>query len=133
MDTILFDGVCNFCNAAINFIIDRDRTRRFVFAPLQSAVGRDLLQQHDYPTDTGTDLRSVVLIKEGRVYEKSDAALEIARHLGSGWPLLYAGKIIPRLLRDGLYDWIARNRYRWFGKQEACRLPTPALRQRFLA
>ena len=131
MHTVLFDGVCNFCNASINFVIDHDRSGRFVFASLQSEKGQQLLQTHhkDYHQ---IDLRSVVLIKNGKVYEKSDAVLQIARNLDGLWPLLYAFSIVPRALRDGIYNWIARNRYRWFGRQEACRLPSPELRQRFL-
>jgi predicted DCC family thiol-disulfide oxidoreductase YuxK len=131
MYTVLFDGVCNFCNASINFVIDHDRSGRFVFASLQSEKGQQLLKTYhqDY---NRIDLRSIVLIKDGKVYEKSDAVLQIARDLDGLWPLLYAFRVIPRTIRDGIYNWIARNRYRWFGRQEACRLPSPELRQRFL-
>ncbi|MES2734060.1 MAG: thiol-disulfide oxidoreductase DCC family protein [Bacteroidota bacterium] len=135
MYTILFDGVCNFCNATINYIIDHDKAGKFVFAPLQSEVGQQLLAAHHYEANKLSDdrLRSVVLIKDGKAYEKSDAALEIARNLAGLWPLLYGFKIVPRFIRDFFYDLVARNRYRWFGKQESCRLPTPEMRQRFLA
>jgi len=131
MHTVLFDGVCNFCNASIHFVIDRDRSGKFVFASIQSDKGQQLLKAHHKDYDR-LDLRSVVLIKNGKVYEKSDAVLQIARELDGGWPLLYVFTVVPRVIRDGVYNWIARNRYRWFGRQEACRLPTPELRQRFL-
>ena len=131
MHTVLFDGVCNFCNASIHFVIDRDRSGKFVFASIQSDKGQQLLKTYhkDY---NRLDLRSVVLIKNGKVYEKSDAVLQIVRELDGGWPLLYVFTVVPRVIRDGVYNWIARNRYRWFGRQEACRLPTPELRRRFL-
>jgi predicted DCC family thiol-disulfide oxidoreductase YuxK len=131
MHTILFDGVCNFCNASINFVIDHDQAGKFVFASIQSERGQALLAAHRYVSDPN-DPQSVVLIKSGRVYEKADAALEIARDLGGLWPLLFVLRVLPRFLRDGVYNWIARNRYRWFGRLDACRLPTPELRQRFL-
>jgi len=131
MHTILFDGVCNFCNASIHFVIDHDQAGKFVFASLQSERGQALLRAHQYVSDPN-DPQSVVLIKNERVYEKSDAALEIARELSGLWPLLSVFRIFPHFLRDGVYNWIARNRYRWFGRLDACRVPTPELRQRFL-
>jgi len=126
---ILFDGVCNLCNGAVNFVIDRDPAGFFKFAPLQSNTGRALLEQHALPTET---LDSIVLIEGGRVYHRSGAALRIARRLRGGWPLLYSFIIVPRFIRDRVYDFIAAHRYRWFGKEDACRVPTPALRARFL-
>ncbi len=126
---ILFDGVCNLCNGAVNFVIDRDPAGFFKFAPLQSNTGRALLEQHALPTET---LDSIVLIEGGRVYQRSGAALRIARRLRGGWPLLYSFIIVPRFIRDRVYDFIAAHRYRWFGKEDACRVPTPALRARFL-
>lgn len=135
MYIILFDGVCNFCNSTVNFIIDRDTKGQFAFAPLQSERGRALLQTY-LPSALAADqatLSSVVLIKEGKAYQKSTAVLQIVRHLNGLWPLCYAAIVLPRFIRDYCYDLIARNRYRWFGKAEACRLPTPELRQRFLA
>jgi len=129
MRVILFDGVCNFCNASINFVIDRDPHQQFVFAPLQSNTARQLLEEKQYDPD---QFDSVVLLKNGRLYEKSDAALEIARDLTGAWPLLYAFKIVPLFIRNAVYDLIARNRYKWFGRQDACRIPTQELRQRFL-
>lgn len=129
MEIVLFDGVCNLCNAAVNFIIDRDPQNRFRFAALQSDTGRELLNR--YPLASGP-VDSVVLIRSNRPYVKSDAALEIARHLGGAWPALAVFKIFPRFFRDWVYDLIAKNRYRLFGKQDACRIPTPELKARFL-
>ncbi len=124
---VLFDGVCNLCNASINFVIDRDARSVFRFAPLQSDVGRALVAECGLE---GED--SIVLVEDGRCYVRSDAALRIARRLDGAWPMLSALRIVPRPLRDAAYRVIARNRYRWFGRQDACRLPTPDLRARFL-
>ncbi|WP_128546649.1 thiol-disulfide oxidoreductase DCC family protein [Larkinella soli] len=129
MDVILFDGVCNLCNSAVNFVIDHDRKGRFRFASLQSETGRRLLAQCP-PAEGPVD--SVVLIRNGRSFVRSDAALEIARHLGGAWPLLTVFKLVPRFVRDAVYEAVARNRYRWFGRTDACRVPAPALKARFL-
>lgn len=126
---LLFDGVCNLCNGSVNFIIDRDPAGYFKFAPLQSASGRKLLEEHGLPTDS---MDTLVLVEGGRSYVRSTAALRIARRLTFPWPLLVVGFLVPRVLRDLAYKLIATNRYRWFGKSETCRLPTPALRSRFL-
>ncbi|MFN8357309.1 MAG: thiol-disulfide oxidoreductase DCC family protein [Spirosomataceae bacterium] len=128
-NVILFDGVCNFCNNSINFIIDRDPNGVFKFASLQSEVGQQLLNDNGLKT---SDFDSIVLLKNGKVFQKSVAALEIARELTAPWSWLYIFKIFPAVLRDFFYDIIAKNRYRWFGKLEACRIPTPDLRARFL-
>jgi predicted DCC family thiol-disulfide oxidoreductase YuxK len=127
---VLFDGVCNFCNSSIQFILRRDRSRAFRFAALQSEAGRRLLQQFRLPED---DLESMVLIEDGRAYHRSAAGLRIARRLGWAWPLLYGLIVLPPFLRDAVYNLIARNRYRWFGKQDQCMIPTPDVRDRFLA
>ena len=127
---ILFDGVCNLCNGSVLFIIKRDPKARFCFAALQSDVGSSQLKKFGLPA---SGLNSVLLVKKGKLYQKSNAALEIAKHLSGLWPALYILKIVPSFLRDGMYTWIARNRYRWFGKKEACMIPTPELRSRFLA
>jgi predicted DCC family thiol-disulfide oxidoreductase YuxK len=126
---ILFDGVCNLCNGSVLFIIKRDPKARFYFAALQSDVGNSQLKKFGLPAAA---LNSVLLVKEGKLYQKSNAALEIAKHLRGLWPALYILKIVPSFLRDGVYTWIARNRYRWFGKKEACMIPTPELKSRFL-
>ncbi|MEM9324813.1 MAG: DCC1-like thiol-disulfide oxidoreductase family protein [Bacteroidota bacterium] len=127
---VLFDGICNLCNASVNFIIDRDPQQHFRFASLQQAGEIDGLKALDAEAQ---ELSSIMLLDRGRVYKKSTAALRIARGLSGGWPLCYALIIIPSFIRDGIYEWIARNRYRWFGQQETCRLPEPHLKDRFLA
>lgn len=124
---ILFDGVCNLCNGAVNFVIDRDPDSRFLFAPLQSQYAKDHIPAELHAVD------SILLFEKGRVYVKSDAALRIARRL-KGWPhFLWYFIFIPRFFRDWVYDMIAANRYRWFGKKDACRLPTPELTSRFIS
>ena len=127
---ILFDGVCNLCNSSVLFIIKRDSKEVFKFASLQSELGKALLEEFKLPA---TELNSVLLIDKGKFYNKSDAALNIARHLHGLWPMLYGFKIIPLFIRNGVYDWIAKNRYRWFGKKDACMIPTPELKSRFIA
>ncbi len=127
-DVILFDGVCNFCNASINFVIDRDAARRFRFASLQSDFGQRLLAENNRQL---TDFDTVLLLRDGKLYEKSDAALEIARYL-KGWSWLYLFRVVPRFIRDFFYDIIAKNRYRLFGKSESCRIPTPEEKKLFV-
>jgi predicted DCC family thiol-disulfide oxidoreductase YuxK len=130
MYIVLFDGVCNFCNSSINFIIDRDSGNTFRFAALQSDKGRALLLEHSVEDTSSLD--SVVLIKNKKIYKKSAAALEIVRDLDGLWPLLYIFKLLPSFILNILYDAIARNRYRLFGKADTCRIPTPQLKQKFL-
>ena len=126
---ILFDGVCNLCNGAINFIIKHDPKGIFKFASLQGETGKQLLAQHNIdPQETD----SIVLIDNDQVSVKSSAALRIAKNLNQGYPLLFGFMIIPTFIRNGVYDCIAANRYKWFGKKESCMLPTPELRSRFL-
>ena len=127
---VLFDGTCNLCNATVGFLIPRDRTGRLRFASLQSAVGQELLRRHGIPAPATPD--SIVYIEGERAFTRSDAALAIAGRLAPPWPLLGVFWYVPRPLRDAVYKWIARNRYRWFGRSETCQLPTPALRARFL-
>jgi predicted DCC family thiol-disulfide oxidoreductase YuxK len=122
---ILFDGVCNLCNGLVRFIVARDPAGHFHFASLQSDAARRLLNRQ--PT-----VDTIVLIEEGKSYTKSAAALRIARGMRFPWLLLYAFVVIPRPLRDLIYDWVASHRYRWFGRQETCLLPSPELRNRFL-
>ncbi len=127
---VLFDGVCNLCNGTVLFVIDRDPEEIFRFAALQTELARRLLAEHG---STGEGLSSLILLEGGRHYTESTAALRIARRLSGAWPLLYAFSLVPRPVRDAVYRWIARNRYRWFGRSESCRIPTPALSARFLA
>ena len=126
---ILFDGHCNLCNSSVNFIIDRDPEKRFKFTSLQSEIGEEI--SNKYKIDKSkTD--SVILVEADRVYTKSSAALKIAKYLRGIWKLAYVFIIIPKFIRDFFYDIIAKNRYKWFGKKNECRLPTPELKERFL-
>lgn len=127
---ILFDGVCNFCNGSVNFIIERDEEKYFKFAPLQSEIGQKLLKENGIDS-TVTD--SVVLIEDGKAYVRTTAALRIARKLRGAWRFFYGFIIVPAFVRDVFYKLFARNRYKMFGKQEACMMPTPEIRERFLA
>ena len=126
---ILFDGVCNCCNSACNFIIAHDPAKYFRFAHLQSAVGRDLLTKHGFAQDK---CDSIVLIENGSAYLKTDATIRIAPHLSGAARLGVLLRFVPRFLRDFGYDIVARNRYRWWGRQDACIVPTPDVRDRFL-
>jgi len=126
---VLFDGVCSFCNSSVNFIIDHDPSALFRFAPLQSETGKGFLLQSGL-MDKKID--SIVLIENGKAFTRSTAALRIARKLSFPFNLLALFQMIPPLVRDGVYDWIARNRYRWFGREKSCRIPTPEIRNRFL-
>ncbi|MBP1966411.1 thiol-disulfide oxidoreductase DCC family protein [Paenibacillus aceris] len=126
---ILFDGVCNLCSGAVQFILRNDPKGHFRFASLQSAAGQKLLEQHKLPTD---NISTIVLIEGGRAYTRSTAALRIARRLRGAYPLAYAAIVIPATLRNLAYAYVARNRYRWFGKAEHCMLPKPEFKQRFL-
>lgn len=124
---VLFDGVCNLCSNSVQLIIKNDRNDYFRFASLQSDLGAALKKQHNITAD------SIVLVEDGKVYTQSSAALKIARRLTGAYPLLYGFMILPRFIRDAVYAWIARNRYRWFGKKEACWIPTPELKNKFIA
>ncbi|MCW9705648.1 thiol-disulfide oxidoreductase DCC family protein [Fodinibius salsisoli] len=126
---ILFDGVCNLCNGAVTFIIKRDKKDRFRYAALQSEVGKKLTDSYKVDTE---EVDSIILIEGDSYYTKSSAALRIARHLSGGYPLLYGLVILPAFIRDWMYDGIAKNRYRWFGKRESCMVPTPELKAKFL-
>jgi len=125
---ILFDGVCNLCSGAVQFVIKRDKKNIFRFASLQSSFGQRVLQNCHLSTGNFT---SFVLLQNGRVYVKSAAALLVARQLSGFWPLLYAFIIIPSFLRNIVYNVIAANRYKWFGQKEACWIPSPELKIRF--
>jgi predicted DCC family thiol-disulfide oxidoreductase YuxK len=127
--TILFDGVCNLCNGFVQFVVKRDPQARFRFAALTSDAAQSLLRQ------SGVTLPlpdSMVLVEDDSVYLRSDAPLRIARGLVFPWPLLYGLVVVPRFIRDRIYDFIAARRYRWFGRRDVCMIPTPELRRRFL-
>lgn len=126
---VIFDGVCNLCSRAARFVIRHDRAGRFRFAPAQSDAGRRLLVRCGQDPDR---LETFVLIKDGRACLRSDAALAIVRELDRPWPALGILRLVPRPWRDALYDLIARRRYRWFGRRDACLTPTADIRARFL-
>jgi predicted DCC family thiol-disulfide oxidoreductase YuxK len=128
---VLFDGVCGLCEASVQFIIDHDPQSRFRFAPLQSEIGRRLLAEHHLGAGA---FNTIVLIEEGRPYLRSTAALRIGVLLGNGYSVLAeALAVVPELVRDAVYNWISRNRYRWFGKRDSCRVPTSDVAARFLS
>jgi len=126
---ILFDGLCNLCNSSVQFVLRHDKKKVFHFASLQGANGKEYLKKHKLPE---TQLNSFILVEGDVLYTRSTAALRVCKKLGGGWPLLYAAIWIPPFIRDGIYNWIAQNRYRWFGKRAACWVPTPELKSRFL-
>ncbi|MBK7705027.1 MAG: thiol-disulfide oxidoreductase DCC family protein [Acidobacteria bacterium] len=125
---ILFDGVCNFCNSSVNFIIGRDKADVFRFAPLQSAAGREFVERFGLD-----EIDSIILVENDRAYTHSTAALRIARTLGGFWRLFYVFIIVPGFVRDLFYKLFARNRYRLFGQKDACMIPTPEVRKKFLS
>ncbi|MEO6254260.1 MAG: thiol-disulfide oxidoreductase DCC family protein [Ferruginibacter sp.] len=126
---ILFDGICNFCNSAVNFVIKKNAKANILFAPMQSAGGQKLLKQYNLPAG---DMQSFVFIENGIAYKRSTAALRVCRHLKGLWPLCYGLIIVPRFIRDAIYNWIAKNRYKWFGVRQECMIPTPEVKARFL-
>lgn len=128
---ILFDGVCNLCDGIVQFVIKHDKKDIFRFAPLQSDIGRDILQKIGVDT---SEIDSIVLYEPGKSYFiKSSAALEIAFELGGIYSLFILFKILPVFLRNWIYDWVARSRYKWFGKKDACMIPTPEFASKFIA
>lgn len=127
-EIILFDGICNFCQGSVKFIIKYDKTKKLKFASLQSEIGQKLRTTYQIPDDTD----SIVFIKNKNAYIKSSAALRIATYLSFPLNLLYIFIIIPTFIRNFFYDIIAKNRYKWFGKQDACMLPSHEIRSRFL-
>ena len=127
--TILFDGICNLCNNSVQFVIKHDKTSKFNFAALQSVAGQALLQKYNLPQQ-GFD--SFVLVQNEKIFLKSTAALTVAKQLNGPVKLLYGFIIVPAFIRNTVYNFIAKNRYKWFGKKESCMIPTPALKARFL-
>lgn len=126
---VLVDGVCHFCQGLTKWIIKRDPEGKYHFASLQSDVAKELLEKGHLSTDS---MDTFVLIENGNYYTRSTAALRLAKGLKFPYPLLYAFIIVPKFIRNAVYNWVARNRYRWFGKDEACMLPTPEIKDRFL-
>ncbi|MFN8266011.1 MAG: thiol-disulfide oxidoreductase DCC family protein [Chitinophagaceae bacterium] len=126
---VLFDGICNLCQSTVQFVIKHDHRKKIRFASLQGEFGQQVLKEHNLPL---TNYNSFLFLENGRLHMKSGAALRLSRYLDGVWPLFYILMIIPPFLRNAVYGFIAKNRYRWFGKQESCWLPTPDLKQRFL-
>ena len=128
---ILFDGVCNLCNASVLYVINHDKTNRFMFAPLQSEAGKQIIKTFDLDTSK-TD--SILLYSEDKgLSVKSTAALHIAKHLGFPRNVMTVFFIVPTFIRNWVYDFVAKNRYKWYGKKDACMIPTPELKAKFLA
>jgi len=126
---VLFDGVCNLCNGFVQFIIRNDKKEHFHFGALQSAEAQELLKGSPIRP---ADLDTVIYLRKGKALTRSTAALQILKELGGAWSLMAVFFVVPRFLRDAVYRFIGNNRYRWFGRQESCMLPTPELRARFL-
>lgn len=127
--TIIFDGICNFCNSSVNFIIARDPEGKFSFAPMQGESAKALIKQYGIDSP---DLDTFLLIKNGKLYQRTDAALEITKDLKGHWRCLRVFLVVPAPVRDIFYRLLAKNRYRLFGKREVCMVPTSEIRQRFL-
>jgi len=126
---ILFDGVCNLCSSAVAFIIKRDQSARYKFATLQSETTKKLISKFNLSPDK---LDSIILIENDKYFIKSTAVIRICRDLGALWPLVYILILIPKSLRDYVYDFVAKNRFRWFGKKDQCMIPDEELESRFL-
>lgn len=126
---VLVDGVCHFCQGLTKWIIKRDPEGKYHFASLQSDVAKELLAKGNLSTDS---MDTFVLIEHGKYYTRSTAALRLAKGLKFPYPLLYVFIVVPKFIRNAVYNWVARNRYRWFGKDEACMLPTSEIKDRFL-
>ncbi len=126
---VLFDGVCNLCSNSVQFIIRHDKKNQFLFGSLQGKAGQEYLKKFNLPEDS---FNSFMLVENDKLYTRSSGALRMLKHIGNGWQLFYAFIIVPKFIRDGVYNFIAKNRYKWFGKKEACWIPTPELKGKFL-
>ncbi len=126
---IFFDGICNLCNSAVQFTISHDKRGVFKFTTLQGEYAKLILPT--FKVDIST-IDTIILLENDKLYRKSSAALKIAKRLDGLWPLLYGCIILPKFIRDRLYDIIAKNRYKWWGQQESCWIPTPELKSKFL-
>lgn len=124
---ILFDGVCNLCNGAVRFVIERDKKNYLHFAPIQSEVAKQLTGNKNIESSA-----TFILVEDGKIYHRSTAALQVCRHLSGGWKLLYSLIIIPAFIRDAVYNFVAKNRYKWFGKKDTCMIPTSENKSKFL-
>ena len=126
---LLFDGHCSLCNGAVDFVLKRDIRKKLLLASIQGTAGQGVLKKYELPPSY---LDTLVLVEEGKVYLGSTAALRVARFLGGGWPLFYGLIVIPKGVRDRIYQWISRNRYQWFGRRDTCRIPTASESAHFL-
>jgi predicted DCC family thiol-disulfide oxidoreductase YuxK len=127
---LFFDGFCNLCTGSVQFIIKRDKKNKLQFASLQSEAGQQMLQKFGLPTQ---ELNSLIFVDDNIIYQKSTGALRIAKYLSGAWPLAYGLTIIPAFIRNAVYNWVAKNRYKWFGKKNECWLPTPELNKKFIS
>lgn len=127
---IIFDGICNLCNASINFLIKIDKNNVFKFVAMQSESGEQLLKKYGFST---TEIDSFLLISNKNLLTKSDAIVRISAQLPFPWNLFFVLKILPKGMRDYLYSLVAKNRYKWFGKKNQCLIPTPELNHKFLS
>ena len=126
---VLFDGVCNFCNRRVNFIIRNDKRDHFRFAALQSEIGKKILVENKFPENYSD---SFILVENGKIHQRTSAVIRISKHLRFPWPMFYAFIIVPPFIRDIIYKIIAKNRYKWWGKREACMIPTAEVKNKFL-
>jgi len=126
---VLFDGVCNLCSKSVQFILKRDKKNQFLFGSLQGAYGQEMLKKYQLPE---SEFNSFMLIEGDKLYTKSSGALRMLKHLGGWWRLLYVFIIVPKFIRDGIYNWVSKNRYKWYGKMNECWLPRPEWKARFL-
>jgi|TARA_B110000908_G_C10266295_1_gene464303 predicted DCC family thiol-disulfide oxidoreductase YuxK len=126
---VLFDGVCNLCNSSVQYVIKHDRYNKFKFASLQSDAAKEILLQFN---ENNSDLNSIILIDNNKIFKKSLAVLRLLKILGGVYTLLYIFIIIPKPLRDWVYDYIAKNRYKWYGKKDSCMIPTKELKNKFI-
>jgi len=127
---ILFDGVCNLCNSSVNFIIKHDKKNKFIFAPLQSNIAQIKLKEIGIDV---SKIDSIVLIEENEAFYKSSAALKISKNLSGLYSFFYMFIIFPKFIRDAIYDYVAKNRYKWYGKKETCMVPTEELKSKFIS
>jgi predicted DCC family thiol-disulfide oxidoreductase YuxK len=125
---ILFDGVCNLCNKTVQFVIKHDKDRLYRFASFQSNFGREVLQ---YFNIKESKFETFILLENGKMYDRSSGALRVTKKLKGGWKMLYGFMFVPKFMRDAVYNVVARNRYKWFGKEESCWVPTPELKELF--
>lgn len=126
---ILFDGICNLCNASVRFILKHDKKKQFLLASLQSDAAKNILLQYKYKNN---DLNSIIVIDKNKVHKKSAAILIILEHLGMPWRIFIIMKVLPESWRDALYDFVAERRYKWFGKKDTCLIMLPEYKNRFI-